>query len=191
MPVDLPKVAITAVLLPLPFGFYVIGFAIIFFPRLVLTRHFWTDAQRKESFRAEVLKSVTNSSRFKEVIGNPLSMEEVRLPELDQMSANELIALASLYSMLPLPGIARRFKLRCEAMRQLDKIIVGNIASLTERQLNFVRFFLFLEQANFSFQYSEMFERFFISAFVHSSHNNFKQCVCSRDASRSHRLDNI
>ncbi|VDM56518.1 unnamed protein product [Angiostrongylus costaricensis] len=124
---ELAKILALVVVLQIP-GPGDILILLIFFPRLVLTRHFWTDAQRKEFFRTEVLKSMTNSSRVKE------------------------IALASVYSMLPLPGIARRFKLRCEAMRQLDKIIVGSITSLTERQLNFVRFFPSLEQLLFSIQ---------------------------------------
>ncbi|KAJ1363155.1 hypothetical protein KIN20_022947 [Parelaphostrongylus tenuis] len=137
MRMDLPKMSLTAVPLLLPFGFYIIGFAIIFFPRLVLTRHFWTDAQRKEFFRKEVLESMRYSSQAKEVIGNPSSVEDVRLPKLEHVGANVLVALAAVYSMLPLPGIGRRFMQRCEAVRQLDKVIVGNIESLTERQLNF------------------------------------------------------
>lgn len=34
----------------------------IFFPRLILTRHFWSDAQRKKYFQLDVQRSLANSS---------------------------------------------------------------------------------------------------------------------------------
>ncbi|KJH51582.1 LETM1-like protein [Dictyocaulus viviparus] len=151
MPTELPKVAISTVLLPLPFGFYVVGFAIIFFPRLVLTRHFWTDTQRNEFFRKEILRSMAISSRLEEIIGNPKSIEDVRLPSLEELSGAMLVALARVYSMFPFPGIGRRFMLRCQTMRQLDKVLAESINSLTRRQLIFhlfVRRILITEDAS-------------------------------------------
>ncbi|KAK6029549.1 PDZ/DHR/GLGF domain protein, partial [Ostertagia ostertagi] len=136
MPTELPRVAVCAVLLPLPFGFYVIAFAIILFPRFILTRHFWSDRQRTKFFQMDIEHSLANTS-LRKIIGNPSSVEQVRLPNLNQLSFEALIALSSLHSIYPLPGVRRRFTLRCKAMRQLDKILESNLKSLTERQLQF------------------------------------------------------
>ncbi|KAK6729548.1 hypothetical protein RB195_006535 [Necator americanus] len=137
MPIELPRVAVTAVLIPLPFGFYVVGFAIIFFPRLVLTRHFWSDVQRKEFFQIDVARSMTNSAFLLGIVGNPASVEGLRLPNVEELRGDVLIALSAIHSMYPFPGIRRRFQQRCKAMRQLDKVVGANIGSLTARQLHF------------------------------------------------------
>ncbi|XGW20069.1 hypothetical protein V3C99_003707 [Haemonchus contortus] len=136
MPTELPRVVVTAVLVPIPFGFYVIGFAIIFFPRLILTRHFWSDAQRKKFFQIDVERSLKNCS-LRTLIGDPSSIEQVRLTSLDQLNFETLIALSALHAMYPWPGVRRRFALRCKTMRLLDRVVENNLNSLTERQLHF------------------------------------------------------
>lgn len=59
------------------------------------------------------------------------------MSDMDQLSFEALIALASLHSIYPLPGVRHRFTLRCRALRQLDTILASNLQSLTERQLHF------------------------------------------------------
>ncbi|KAK5985653.1 hypothetical protein GCK32_002067 [Trichostrongylus colubriformis] len=136
MPTELPRVAVTAMLLPLPFGFYVIGFAVIFFPRVILTRHFWSDTQRKKFFQLDVERSLANSS-IRTSIGNPSSIDNVRVENLDELGFRGLIALSVLHSTYPWPGMKNRFTLRCKAVRQLDKLIENQLDTLTERQLHF------------------------------------------------------
>ncbi|KAK6016408.1 hypothetical protein OSTOST_18111 [Ostertagia ostertagi] len=45
------------------------------------------------------------------------------------------MALSSLHSIYPLPGVRRRFTLRCKAMRQLDKILESNLRHLYIRRI--------------------------------------------------------
>ncbi|ETN85569.1 hypothetical protein NECAME_01461 [Necator americanus] len=68
----------------------------------------------------------------------PTSVEGLRLPNVEELRGDVLIALSAIHSMYPFPGIRRRFQQRCKAMRQLDKVVGANIGSLTARQLHFV-----------------------------------------------------
>ncbi|EFP10056.1 hypothetical protein CRE_16512 [Caenorhabditis remanei] len=62
--------AIVTALLPVPLSVYVFAFAVIFFPRLVLTRHFWSDEQRREFFQLEVTKALISGEQLLSTLGS-------------------------------------------------------------------------------------------------------------------------
>uniref|UniRef100_A0A1I7X7Y9 LETM1 domain-containing protein n=1 Tax=Heterorhabditis bacteriophora TaxID=37862 RepID=A0A1I7X7Y9_HETBA len=128
---------VVMILLPLPLTIYLIGFAIIFFPRLVLTRHFWSDNQRKKFFLYDVTKSMTKGTVLRRIIGNPSSVNCIHLPKIEELPTSLVHVLSSIHSFYYLPGISRRLSKRCEAMRELDKRLYAEIDCLTSRQLYF------------------------------------------------------
>ncbi|CAD6190888.1 unnamed protein product [Caenorhabditis auriculariae] len=134
---EAPKLTMVTVLLPLPFAFYVFALAVIFFPRLVLTRHFWSDRQRREYFQLEVTKSLVNGEQLVKSLGNPRKPEDLSSKEPSALALNEKYLLQALHSILLLPGSERRLKARINALRQLDAVLPAVIDDLTERQLVF------------------------------------------------------
>ncbi|CAI5439173.1 unnamed protein product [Caenorhabditis angaria] len=131
IPIEGPKMAIVCVLAPMPLTVYLFGFAVIFFPRLVLTRHFWSDEQRREFFQLEVTKALINGEQLlKEV-----SVETVK--PADQLETAQLFLLHGLHSMYLLPGSTNRIQKRIEALRSLDSLIPLEIEQMNERQLIF------------------------------------------------------
>ncbi|CAJ0565732.1 unnamed protein product, partial [Mesorhabditis spiculigera] len=113
---------------------YIVGAAVIFFPRLILTRHFWTDAQRSEFFASEVQKS---QKAAQQILGDLKTIENVALPALKELDNTKTADLARLHGLipLPLPGLKRRLETRAEALRRLDHVL--NFSSLTNRQIVF------------------------------------------------------
>uniref|UniRef100_A0A1I7T924 LETM1 domain-containing protein n=1 Tax=Caenorhabditis tropicalis TaxID=1561998 RepID=A0A1I7T924_9PELO len=140
MPVEGPKMAVVTALLPVPLSVYVFAFAVIFFPRIVLTRHFWSDEQRREYFQLEVTKALISGEQLlKQMEGS----KELR--PLDKMDSSEVLLAHGMHSMYPLPGSQKRIEKRMDALRALDNLLPGTIDGFNERQLVFVRIFGFLE----------------------------------------------
>ncbi|VDN34776.1 unnamed protein product [Cylicostephanus goldi] len=80
-------------------------------------------------------------------------MEDVHLPKVEDMKFGTLIGLASVHALYPLPGIRRRFRLRCDALRRLDEVVAKELNNLTPRQL---QFHLFIRRLNSADGTSEM-----------------------------------
>ncbi|CAJ0946417.1 unnamed protein product, partial [Mesorhabditis belari] len=131
-----PKLGVVVTLLPLPFTVYVIGAAVIFFPRLILTRHFWTDAQRIEFFAKEVQASQDKAASLKGDLKTS-SVEKLALPGITDLDTDKTTSLARLHGLipLPLPGLTRRLISRSKALHRLDRVLSLN--ELTDRQLVF------------------------------------------------------
>ncbi|PAV62652.1 hypothetical protein WR25_10438 [Diploscapter pachys] len=140
-----PKMAVVCILLPLPLTVYIIGAAIIFFPRLVLTRHFWSDEQRFEYFHREVY-----DSQFRTLPGLiTLYKKPQDVPQkFEDLDINVQFSLLRLHGIYPIPffGMKRLLK-RMEFLKELDKQIRPKINSLTERQLIFN---LYIRRLDFS-----------------------------------------
>ncbi|UMM12181.1 hypothetical protein L5515_001092 [Caenorhabditis briggsae] len=137
MPVEGPKMAIVTALLPVPLSVYVFAFAVIFFPRLVLTRHFWSDEQRREFFQLEVTKALISGEQLLSTFGSPSPSDENKLKPIDKLDTSEMLLLHGMHSMYPLPGAKRRIEKRMEALRALDNLMPSAIDGFNERQLIF------------------------------------------------------
>ncbi|PIC50838.1 hypothetical protein B9Z55_001584 [Caenorhabditis nigoni] len=137
MPVEGPKMAIVTALLPVPLSVYVFAFAVIFFPRLVLTRHFWSDEQRREFFQLEVTKALISGEQLLSTFGSPSPSDENKLKPMDKLDTSEMLLVHGMHSMYPLPGAKRRIEKRMEALRALDNLMPSAIDGFNERQLIF------------------------------------------------------
>lgn len=137
-PVELPRLAFVMSLLPFPFTFYIIGLAIIFFPRIFLTRHFWSNDQRREFFQIEITESLSSATQMFECIGGPADISDLRLPaNIGDLKPDQVSSLCKLHGVLPLPGRVDRLSRRADALKELDKLLATNINSLTTQQLYF------------------------------------------------------
>ncbi|CAI2312656.1 unnamed protein product [Caenorhabditis sp. 36 PRJEB53466] len=137
MPVEGPKMAIITALLPMPLTVYVFAFAVIFFPRLVLTRHFWSDDQRREFFQLEVTRALISGEQLLKAYGNPSPTDESRLKPLDKVDSSESLLVHGLHSLYLLPGSTKRIAKRMDALRALDNLLPAAIDEFNERQLIF------------------------------------------------------
>ncbi|CAC42296.1 Letm1 RBD domain-containing protein [Caenorhabditis elegans] len=137
MPVEGPKMAIVTAFLPVPLSVYVFAFAIIFFPRLVLTRHFWSDQQRREYFQLEVTKALISGEQLLKTYGNPSSTDENKMKPLDKLDSSEMLLVHNMQSMYPIPGSSKRIMNRMKALRALDNLLPTTIDGFNERQLIF------------------------------------------------------
>ncbi|VDO38205.1 unnamed protein product [Haemonchus placei] len=86
---ELAKMLALVVVLQIPGPGDILILLLIFFPRLILTRHFWSDAQRKKFFQIDVERSLKNCS-LRSLIGDPSSVEQIRLTNLDQLNFETL-----------------------------------------------------------------------------------------------------
>uniref|UniRef100_A0A8R1DZT7 LETM1 domain-containing protein n=1 Tax=Caenorhabditis japonica TaxID=281687 RepID=A0A8R1DZT7_CAEJA len=110
---------------------------LIFFPRLVLTRHFWSDKQRREFFQLEVTKALISGEELLKTYGNSSKSDEQKLKPLDKVDSSESLLLHGLHSMYLLPGSSKRIEKRMEALRVLDNLMPTVIDGFNERQLVF------------------------------------------------------
>ncbi|CAJ0571329.1 unnamed protein product, partial [Mesorhabditis spiculigera] len=133
---ELMKMSFLVTILQIPGPGDVLILLLIFFPRLILTRHFWTDAQRAEFFASEVQKSQKAAQQILADL-KTVKIENVALPALKELDNSKMADLARLHGLipLPLPGLKRRLETRAEALRRLDHVL--NFSSLTNRQIVF------------------------------------------------------
>ncbi|MFH4979450.1 hypothetical protein AB6A40_006159 [Gnathostoma spinigerum] len=136
---ELTKLVVILILIPLPATVYIIGIAIIFFPRLTLTRHFWTNEQRKEFWTSSMARSA--ALHFEPLkmflkqknVRIPSSFEELRklrAPSLESLSIMHHYHLCRIHHVLPFLGTSRLRK-RAAALRQLDYYLL-NMKSIDE-----------------------------------------------------------
>ncbi|GMR53444.1 hypothetical protein PMAYCL1PPCAC_23639, partial [Pristionchus mayeri] len=123
--VEIPKVTAIIVMLPLPLTLYVIGMAVIFFPRVVLTRHFWTREQREEFFLSDIKRSVESAKSL------AFSTLPPTFEELTQAQKSEL---SKLYGGI-LPWTSTKLRERYLLTRNIDGRL--DVVSLTRDQLLF------------------------------------------------------
>ncbi|KAF8365324.1 hypothetical protein PRIPAC_83153 [Pristionchus pacificus] len=122
---EIPKVTAIMILLPLPLTVYVIGFAIIFFPRLILTRHFWTKSQREEFFLSDINKCVEAAK----------SLTTTSLPsKIEELNEVQKAKLSKLYGGF-LPWSVNKLKERYLLTHNIDSRL--DVSSLNRDQLIF------------------------------------------------------
>ncbi|VDM96943.1 unnamed protein product [Thelazia callipaeda] len=150
---ELLKVAIIVIFIPIPFTIYIFALAVIFFPRLILTRHFWTNDQRKR-FWAE------NLQRTSRVHVHPLQkylqglnvdlqtplerLRELVLPQMSNCSIGHLYHLSRLHRVSFFVHGIRGLHARAEMLRLLDQTLKFDdsaIDAMEEQQL-YQQFFL-------------------------------------------------
>uniref|UniRef100_A0A1I7YXN5 Letm1 RBD domain-containing protein n=1 Tax=Steinernema glaseri TaxID=37863 RepID=A0A1I7YXN5_9BILA len=114
----------------MPFTIYIIGFAIIFFPRLILTRHFWSNEQRKDFWAYSLKKSAARHYQpiaegvksLDEKVKIPMRFEDLgqlKMPPLIEFPMSHIIRLCLVHRCFPFSGI-RRLNHRAEVIRELD-----------------------------------------------------------------------
>ncbi|VDO94697.1 unnamed protein product [Heligmosomoides polygyrus] len=80
---ELAKMIALVVVLQIPGPGDILILLLIFFPRLILTRHFWSDAQRKKYFQLDVQRSLANSS-LPGLLGNVSVVDQIMKPCWDE-----------------------------------------------------------------------------------------------------------
>ncbi|KAK0425999.1 hypothetical protein QR680_009494 [Steinernema hermaphroditum] len=127
---EISKLVGIVVIAVMPMTIYVIGFAIIFFPRLILTRHFWSNEQRKEFWAYSLRKSadrhyepiVENLKVFSTNFNVPIRFEDVdqlRIPPLLDFPMSHIVRLCLIHRCFPFSG-TKRLSHRAEVIRELD-----------------------------------------------------------------------
>ncbi|TKR92818.1 hypothetical protein L596_007394 [Steinernema carpocapsae] len=114
----------------LPMTVYVIGFAILFFPRIILTRHFWSNEQRKE-FWAHSLK-VSAARHYQPILENLkvsnkditiptefVNLKDVKIAPLIEFPYSHIVRLCMIHRCFPVPSV-KRLAHRAEVLRELD-----------------------------------------------------------------------
>ncbi|UMM12183.1 hypothetical protein L5515_001092 [Caenorhabditis briggsae] len=134
---ELFKMLTLIVILQIPGPGDILILMLIFFPRLVLTRHFWSDEQRREFFQLEVTKALISGEQLLSTFGSPSPSDENKLKPIDKLDTSEMLLLHGMHSMYPLPGAKRRIEKRMEALRALDNLMPSAIDGFNERQLIF------------------------------------------------------
>lgn len=142
---EIAKLVVIAILIPLPMTVYILGAAVIFFPRLILTRHFWTNEQRRDFW----VRSLDRSAKMhfrpireklkKMGVNLPSSFEDLktlRAPEIERLSFVHLYHLARIHRIIPFMGV-RRLYLRADALRHLDHFLLqsGSVDAMSDQQL--------------------------------------------------------
>uniref|UniRef100_A0A0M3IPB5 Letm1 RBD domain-containing protein n=1 Tax=Ascaris lumbricoides TaxID=6252 RepID=A0A0M3IPB5_ASCLU len=136
---------IVIILIPLPMTFYFLGAALVFFPRLVLTRHFWTNDQRKDFWTASMKRSANLHFRpirdrlRKLGITIPASIRDLRslkAPPLEALSFTHLYHLCRIHHVIPFMGVHHLHR-RANALRQLDRHLLRSEAvdAMSDQQL--------------------------------------------------------
>ncbi|CAI4221669.1 unnamed protein product [Auanema sp. JU1783] len=149
-PSETLKALTIIVLLPLPATFYLIGFCVVFFPRIVLTRHFWTDDQRKEFFAMEINKSNTMYDGIHQALKEPKSIEDIKLPNVGELTLDLSTKISQLQGFYPIPFTNGRLAKRVRLLRRLDETLASYLDTLTSQQLLFHMYIRRLDYTNLS-----------------------------------------
>jgi len=141
------KLIIIAGVAPLPFVFYLLALSILFFPRHVLTRHFWTETQKqkfwqqyfKESHQPRIreLAKITCPKYTKEIPLSANDLAKVKMPDLNDLDFKHLFQLFRLHNISMLTG-TNGLKKHAGLLAQLDKLMTEDkeiIENLTDIQL--------------------------------------------------------
>jgi len=138
---------IIAAIAPLPFVFYGIALSIVFFPRYVLTRHFWTENQKQKfwqhffdnSYKPR-LQRLADFACPKYAKSVPLSggdLAGVEMPDLNELDVKHLFHLFRLHNISLFTG-TNGLKKHARFLAQLDAVMAEDresIERLTDIQL--------------------------------------------------------
>uniref|UniRef100_A0A915C7E2 Letm1 RBD domain-containing protein n=2 Tax=Parascaris univalens TaxID=6257 RepID=A0A915C7E2_PARUN len=144
-PTEILHIVVLLILLQIPIIGESLCVAIVFFPRLVLTRHFWTNEQRKDFWIASMKRSA--NLHFKPIrdrlrklgITIPASIRDLRslkTPPLEALSFTHLYHLCRIHHIIPFMGV-RHLHRRANALRQLDRHLLHSEAvdAMSDQQL--------------------------------------------------------
>uniref|UniRef100_A0A915PXB6 Letm1 RBD domain-containing protein n=1 Tax=Setaria digitata TaxID=48799 RepID=A0A915PXB6_9BILA len=144
---DLLKLAVIVIFIPLPLTVYIFALAVILFPRLVLTRHFWTSDQQKRFWSTSLKR--TARMHFDPLrkylqdldvnLQTPLEeLKKLELPKLNSFSFGHLYHLSKLHQVSLFTSGVRGLDRRAEMLRYLDqslKLEESAIDMMGEQQL--------------------------------------------------------
>lgn len=157
---ELFKLVIVLILIPLPLTVYLFAVAITFCPRLILTRHFWTNEQRR-SFWTDTLNNSVNShlrpigeelKRMKVNLPSSIDgLKEVETPQIETLSLIHLYHLARLHHLAPFAGTKGLYS-RAQILRQLDYFLSrsGAVDEMNDQQLYLHLYLRRLQSCNMS-----------------------------------------
>ncbi|KAK6105740.1 LETM1-like family protein [Brugia pahangi] len=144
---ELLKLAVIVIFIPLPLTVYIFALAVVFFPRLVLTRHFWTNDQRKRFWSTSLKR--TAQMHFDPLrkylqkldinVQTPLKeLKKLELPEMNTYSLGHLYHLSRLHRVSFLTAGVRGLHDRAEILRHLDRLLKEDtvIDMMNEQQLH-------------------------------------------------------
>ncbi|CAD5208963.1 unnamed protein product [Bursaphelenchus xylophilus] len=150
-PPELMRILVILVLLQFPIIGEGLIISAIFFPRFVLTRHFWTSHQKEEfwqktydyTFRPRIkrLQEFTEKENFS--LESPVKLVDLSVPHL--------LTLCRLHRSWPLYG-CKGLEQRASVMKQLDHVILEDLEEMDETEL---RNQMFLRRLDFHLKSEE------------------------------------
>ncbi|VDK87995.1 unnamed protein product [Litomosoides sigmodontis] len=144
---DLLKLAIIVVLIPLPFTVFIFALAMVLFPRLILTRHFWTSDQRKKFWSISLKRTARiHFDPLRKCLQNLgvnvqaslNELKELELSDTSTYSLGHLYHLSKLHQVSLLTAGVRGLHDRAEILRCLDHSLKSEataIDMMSEQQL--------------------------------------------------------
>ncbi|VDO30728.1 unnamed protein product [Brugia timori] len=144
---ELLKLAVIVIFIPLPLTVYIFALAVVFFPRLVLTRHFWTIDQRKRFWSISLKRTAQMHfdplrkylQKLDVNVQTPLKeLKKLELPEMNTYSLGHLYHLSRLHRVSFLTAGVRGLHDRAEILRHLDRLLKEDtvIDMMNEQQLH-------------------------------------------------------
>lgn len=139
--------AVIVIFIPLPLTVYIFALAVVFFPRLVLTRHFWTIDQRKRFWSISLKRTAQMHfdplrkylQKLDVNVQTPLKeLKKLELPEMNTYSLGHLYHLSRLHRVSFLTAGVRGLHDRAEILRHLDRLLKEDtvIDMMNEQQLH-------------------------------------------------------
>uniref|UniRef100_A0A915E8C3 Metallophosphoesterase 1 n=1 Tax=Ditylenchus dipsaci TaxID=166011 RepID=A0A915E8C3_9BILA len=135
---DIVKLLAIGAIAPLPMAMPTLALAIIFFPRFVLTRHFWTEDQRKQ-FWSRMIKdqskkhfpALTNyiKQANPEIPVDARTAAQIKVPPLEECSFLHLYHLTRIHGAFVISG-SRSLRRRAQALQRLDDLMANNLEDL-------------------------------------------------------------
>jgi hypothetical protein len=131
---EIPKVVAILCTATLPLALYIFAFAIIFFPRYVLTRHFWRKEQREKFWTATLAKNQEQhyppivSHLKSQKVSFPVSpdrISDVHVEPLDVLPVSYLLHLFRVHNAFLMTG-TRGLVRRADLLRKLDEMLLKN-----------------------------------------------------------------
>ncbi|TKR92817.1 hypothetical protein L596_007394 [Steinernema carpocapsae] len=129
-PPELAYIGLLLFLLQIPIVGETIVFFVLFFPRIILTRHFWSNEQRKE-FWAHSLK-VSAARHYQPILENLkvsnkditiptefVNLKDVKIAPLIEFPYSHIVRLCMIHRCFPVPSV-KRLAHRAEVLRELD-----------------------------------------------------------------------
>uniref|UniRef100_A0A0R3RXW5 Letm1 RBD domain-containing protein n=1 Tax=Elaeophora elaphi TaxID=1147741 RepID=A0A0R3RXW5_9BILA len=145
---ELLKLAVIIIFIPLPFTVYIFALAVVFFPRIILTRHFWTSDQRKKFWSTSLKRTARmHFDPLRKYLQNldvnvqtPLKeLKKLELPEISTYSLGHLYHLSKLHRVSLFTAGVRGLYDRAEILRCLDHSLKSEdtaIDMMSEQQLH-------------------------------------------------------